>query len=769
MEVKTIVPSGTPRIMLISESPGETELKCGKPFVGNDGKTLRSMLTQAGIYYGDCIIANLTTTKIPRLYMDRQMMEPTPEFYEQLQRLKQEIEELNPNILVPLGSIPLWAICGEKKIKSFRGTVLESTLVPGKKVIPTLHPKAVNYDWKQYYHVVMDFKKVQNQALTPDIPVDNRKFSIAPGFAEARDYLDFLLHEDSIDNPIAIDLEHVTPGAHISWFGISHTENFAMSINFIQNRVPCFPENDEVTLWTKIAKLLSSPKPQIYHNAGYDVMNLLHNQGVHCNNVYFDTFLASHVMWPEFPRDLGFLSSIFLMVPAWKHTGGKQYEHGAYNAADACNTRALYNHLKPLIDNDIHFKATFELEMRELQPAGFMQLQGMLINKDEQDRLCKEASAEMQKIEEGLSTILKKNINFNSSQQMQQLLYMDLGYPTQYKRRKSANEPRKVTCDAEAIENLYIKYQDPVLKLILSHRKLSKMLQFINVEVSSEQRVHTSYNIGGTTTGRWSSSKSIILDYGSGNLQNIDRRVRSMYVPPPGYGLLQADYKGAEAHVVAHLIQDHKIIQCFNEGGDVHKRTAAFMFGIAEEDVTKEQRTIGKKVRHATNYSAGPKVLAKELGIPLPQAKTYLANFHHTTPQLHIWHESIKEQLAKDRTLITPLGRKRVFMDRWGDQLFRSAFAFIPQSTIGDLLNISMCCFYEKYKTEMDMGVQLQLHDAIYLWCREEEKELWAKRLYEQMRRPIPLPHIDLLIGVDFKFDYSWGSMKSLEVEIAND
>ncbi len=119
---------------------------------------------------------------------------------------------------------------------------------------------------------------------------------------------------------------------------------------------------------------------------------------------------------------------------------------------------------------------------------------------------------------------------------------------------------------------------------------------------------------------------------------------------------------------------------------------------VKPEDVTKEQRTIGKSIRHATNYSGGPAVVQKKLQIPLREAKSYLSRFTSITPQLAVWHGKLREKLQEDRTLITPLGRKRIFMDRWGDQLFRSAYAFIPQSTIGDLLNISFVDFYNKHK-----------------------------------------------------------------------
>lgn len=767
MEVKTVIPSSHARIMLVGESPGEIEEACGIPFVGSDGTTLKKILTQAGIFYGECIIANISTKRLKTFYLDKARQHPTPEFAAGIARLKSEIETLKPNLIVALGAIPMYVLTGNSGIDSFRGSICPGTLVENTKVLITQHPKAVHFNWQLFYIMIMDFRKAAFESFSPDLKPDTRKLVVAPNIREIITYLTWV-YENRATLKIAIDLEHVTPGAHISWFGISHSTDYAMSIQFIQNRIPCFNENDEVEIWSWISKICSSGIPIIFHNGSYDAINLWHNQGIWCTNIEFDTIIAAHTLWPELPRKLGFVASILLNVPAWKHTSGNQYEHGEYNAADTCNTRALYDKLKSLIYADPNYTSTFENEMSQLELAGYMQLQGLHVNTEERDRLRIEFQTKKDEIEAGLSVILKKPVNFSSPKQMQELLYVDMGLPVQYKRRKSADDPKKITTDAEALEKLFIQTQHPVLKLLIEHRKYTKILQFINVELSTENKVHTSYNITGTDTGRWSSSESIILTYGSGNLQNIDKRIRSMYVPPPGKCFIQADYIGAEAHLVANVILDQKLMQAFDNGEDVHIMTAAFMFNVKPEDVTKEQRTIGKSIRHATNYSGGPAVVQKKLQIPLREAKSYLSRFTSITPQLAVWHGKLREKLQEDRTLITPLGRKRIFMDRWGDQLFRSAYAFIPQSTIGDLLNISFVDFYNKHKSDPDMSCALQLHDAIYISCNDtpEDRSFWAKQLYLSMHRPISLQHRDLYIGVDFKWGYDWKNMEELELSL---
>ena len=211
-----------------------------------------------------------------------------------------------------------------------------------------------------------------------------------------------------------------------------------------------------------------------------------------------------------------------------------------------------------------------------------------------------------------------------------------------------------------------------LLSSIIEYKKLTKLLNdFVDIELSPEGKVHTSYNItmnrikkssvvddeeSYRSFGRWSSSKSIIIPYGSGNLQNIPKEARKMYKAPPGYKFIQADYMQAEAVVVAYEINDQPMIRLFQESFglpkserkkrnlDIHKLTAALNFKIPIVKVTKEQRDIGKTIRHATNYSAGPAVLAAKLGCTIQQAKILLSNYHNSCPQLKVWHQSLRKQ-----------------------------------------------------------------------------------------------------------------------------
>ena len=556
-----------------------------------------------------------------------------------------------------------------------------------------------------------------------------------------------------------------------------------MSMEILENnKVPTLNENDESEIWEWVGRVMESGVRLVFHNASHDVGVLWARNGIYTENIYVDTMIAASVLWPESELNLGFLCSICLNVPAWKHTS-KGFTKGIYNAADCANTRALVPILIARLEATGQME-TYKRKMSEIEPALFMQLQGIDVNLEVKDELVRKHSKRLEEIESGLNTILKKEVNFRSPQQMQKLLYIDLGLPVQYKRRKSVHEKRKPTTDAEALKKLYRKTKDPILQLILEHRGTSKLLDtFLKIDTTKDGKVHTSYNIvkakevdpitgketkQGTVYGRWSSSKSIIFPSGSGNLQNIPGIARRMYICPLGMEIMQADYKQAEAVIVAFLINDVLLMKMFTEAFgksvayckkhklDVHIHTAVQMFGITYEEVTKATRDIGKRVRHSGNYASGPGVIANALQVEMPEAKQLISLYHNSCPQLRLWHKQIQAQLNANKTLITPLGRKHIFTGRWDDTLFRSAYSFIPQSTVGEMLNIGLVKFYHEWGHLVN--IWLQLHDAFYIIKPiKDDRQMWMERMRDCMLLPLTINHKEVNIDVDFKVGTNWG------------
>ena len=786
MFVATEGPPGA-KMMLVGEAPGKEEDRIGRPFVGNAGRILDRLLSQAGINRRECLIANVARERPPAdnigyYFEDSKKTVPKPILLEWINLLKEEIELYNPNVIVALGAIALWALTGKRGIKAFRGAITECTLVPGKKVLPTYHPQFLDYSRKRTsqgregkpsvlsFTVVMDLRKALYHSRFPGLPKDRRV--LIPD-ATLNEFL--ALCEDAVKHPsrpVGVDIETLgyQPGSHIWRLALADSPDHALSIRLLNGKYPCFSEREETELWRALGQVLETC-PTVFHNAGFDTSVLMENHGLFTKKLYMDTSIAAHAIWPEIPLNLGNLASLCLDVPAWKHTS--QEEPGLYNAGDAANTLALVPKLEELMD-EAGVWETYEEEMREIEPASFMQLRGVRVDAEMREIMLKETESKLQSIEEALRKETGMEINYRSPTQVSNLLYGTLGLPLQFKRRKSKEEKRVLTTDIEALKKLAKKTSSPVPKLIIEHRKYSKRRDsFLEMEISPEGRVHTSYNVTGTDTGRWSSSTSIIKPYGPGNLQNIPEETRVFYKAEPGYTIVCGDYVQAEAVVVAYLSLDAVLMKMFKESfgmspslrkerHDIHKYTASLMFGIPMDKVTKEQRRVGKTLRHACNYSAGPAVVANELDISLGEAKKLLQLYYNKNPHLKAWHQRIQHELrTNNRTLVTPWGRKRRFLEEWGDNLFRSAYAYIPQSTVGEMLNRSLSEFYYSYGDKYILW--MQLHDGMYVLTPKGKEEQCILDMRKVMIKPLKVGRETMVIDVDFKIGPSWGELEEVD------
>jgi uracil-DNA glycosylase family 4 len=782
------------KIFFVGEAPGEQESATGKPFVSQApaGARLNQMLEQAGIIRAECSVGNVARERPPGndmkfYYKDNKQLIPKDSLLKFTQDIKKEIELYKPNIVVCLGRHALYALTGEHRLRQYRGYVMESNLVKGQKVIGTWHPQATNYEAKLFWQSVMDLRKAVRNSQSHEMPSDPRTLNQAT-LHQFNDFLDYLYHEHK--GPIALDIEVSIPGSHIDIIGIADSANHAESLRILHGTKSRFTVSEEAEMWHRIALVLKT-KESIMHNGLYDYAVLwLHNH-ILAEKFTFDTMIATHIVWPEVPRSLGFISSICLDVPAWKQTSAT--DPVIYNAADAANTFGCYDVLRKELTK-LNSWDTFEFEMSQVEPATLLQLNGIIVDREKQKELLegdKSIPYQIDQYKKKINFSLGRNVNVKSPQQLKTVLYEDLGLPLQYKRRKKATDPKTVTTEAKALIRLQRISDNPVLDDILQFKKQAKLLTFIDISVSPEGKIHTSYNITGATMqkrsrqlvvddeesyksfGRWSSSESIILPYGPGNLQNIPKKARKIYKAPEGFTIVQGDYVQAEAVVVAFVINDQPLKKLFIDAFglrrserqernlDVHKVTASNMFGIPLESVTDEIRSIGKAIRHATNYSAGPGVLSDKLGIAVSESKKLLSMHHMACPQLRIWHSRIQQDLTRTRILSNLLGRKHRFLERWGDELFRSAYSYIPQSTIGDLLNVSLVEVYKKCGDWITL--YLQLHDALYVVVPDMLVPKAVLSMRNLMTMPITSGIDTFFIDVDFAIGKSWGDMQEVE------
>lgn len=322
------------KIVLVGEAFGEQEDLVGRPFIGTAGQELTRLLEEAKIDRKDCFLTNVLPLRPPSNNLDflcgpkktvgkdyalkplKQGKYLLPEFLPQLQRLKQEIELVNPNLVVALGNTACWAILGQAKIGALRGAVAYGTLCPSHKILPTYHPAAILYNWSNRPILVADLIKAEREMRFPEIIRPERYVLINPTFQEIWNWIaEHLINAEEI----SVDVE--TGGGMIKCIGFSPSAKYAMVIPFLDRGQPdghyWRTLEEEIAAWKIVDYILSLPARKVFQNGLFDLQYIV-PMSILPKNCEEDTMLLHHSIFPELPKGLGFLGSIYTNEPAWK-------------------------------------------------------------------------------------------------------------------------------------------------------------------------------------------------------------------------------------------------------------------------------------------------------------------------------------------------------------------------------------------------------------------------------------------------------------------
>jgi len=327
-----------------------------------------------------------------------------------------------------------------------------------------------------------------------------------------------------------------------------------------------------------------------------------------------------------------------------------------YSALDSIITYEIAEELEKELKDFGMWEFYREVSHPLIAPLFEMSLQGVKLDLDKMAEVRKLLKEEIATLQEQLDTLVGHPLNVYSNKQMKEFLYDELKLKTKYKNRK-ATRARTITADEQTIRELNRINNIPALDLILELIERRKLLStYLEVKLDEDKRIRTSYLITGTETGRLA-SRATPKDTGT-NLQNIPRgSFRNMFIPDEGKVFVSADLSQAddlsqaEARVVAYLAGDTRLISVFTMGGDIHKRNASNIFHKKEEEVTKEERTLAKRIVHASHYGMGPMNFARVVSIPLTEAKRLLNQYFATYPGLKLWHMKTQQELKRTRTV----------------------------------------------------------------------------------------------------------------------
>lgn len=786
-----------PKIMLISDAPTLEDERAHTAFSSSQGQLIKSMLKNIGVRYQDCYFTNVVQQRpagsnFDSLYEDgkkRKIRKPALQMA--IDHLHDKIKKIRPNIVVLFGTEALKAVLGKDSITAWRGSLC---MLGDIKVIATYHPSTIFKQYEQRAIAEMDLKRARDESAYPEDRRDQPTMLVMPSYEQTLKWFDELYAAKP--DRVSFDLETTYETLLIRSIGLAYMhpktkKKHACSIVVMKKAPFAVTGSTKITLpqgpvFTSVfhrvqeAKIIdmlndlmrdTSIKKVGHNSISFDQTILEEQYGIRINNHYMDTMHAHHVCYLELPKSLDFACTFYTQRS--NYWSDKQTDDDASNALYNCWDCVVTLECSYALEEELQNLGMYDLYFKHVHPLAFVLTRagnyGVKYDREKAEQLHAKYTAEMKDIVKWFEHRIGYVINLDSPKQLQELLYEKEKFPVQYSNK------RTVTTDAEAIKKLVKKYpQEELLQKLLRYRTISKLAgTYLTAKFDDDGVIRTSFNVSGTDTGRISSSAN--LRGTGGNLQNIPPDLRALYVAREGYSIVKFDLKQAETLVVAELLArygDFTLVRRYEDPEfDIHKWAAAGIFGVDEHAVTKEQRNIGKLRNHSGNYGAGPQVLVSQsikrgivfdgqVGISYAMSKRILDAGHRLIPGLKKWWRGVEQQLKHTRVLSTCLGRKRLFFGRLDESMFRTAYAFEPQSTVGDVTNIIIRRMEEWM--DDDCHLLLQVHDEGDFEVPDDKIDDFVALLYEAGKVELPLcpGRPPLIIPLEIKVGKTWGELK---------
>lgn len=783
------------KLMILGEAPSYKETETGHNFQGPAGKELDKLLRDAGINRANCWITNVCKYEVmPNPAGARIPFKVRAEKYDidleqQLEELQVEINEVNPNCILALGGTALWALTGKWNIKKYRGSILQGM---GKKFVATYHPAHLLYsggEFKGYWNrqvMIFDFKRALAQSEFAEYNPPNRTLYVCQNSAQFADFID--RHKSY--NRLSVDIEARGQCIPVC-IGLAFTPYEGITIRLWEG----IPDSDLVQIWTMLAKLLWE-KDIVGQNFNYD-RDKIQRLGLLVSNLCSDTMLKAFAIHPELPKNLAFNTSIYTEEPFYKDEG--MYE-GSFEslligcARDACVTIEVDENMNSDLDElgMRPFYENFLMKLPDLYRG--MENQGFRVDEEKRDLLIKKYIQWDEKIRYEIFQLTGVELNCNSPKQVSILLYEGLKLPRPDKRMRVSENATGEEVLTRLINMSKVSQDEKrIISLILENRRVRKTVStYLTALPDYDGRMKTTFfpclKTGRSSTGQQDppirptievrdeegkkKKRSLGMAFQTITKHgDIGSDVREMFIPDSDDEIfLNADSSQAEARVIFLLAEDYQALEDIDTH-DYHALTASWFFGGTEDDYSKRKlgyesptRFAGKTLRHAGHLGAGKmraattvNTEARKAGInftiDIPTAGRALETFHRKQPKIQgIFQAGVIKCIQRNRQLIAPLpygidaphGGRRTFFERWGDDLYREAFSYLPQRAVSD--NTKMAALRIKGRIP-GIKIVVEAHDGLLFCVPKNRVSSYGTIIKEEMERPIDFSQCSLSRG----------------------
>jgi DNA polymerase-1 len=736
------------------------------------------------------------------------------------QYLDAEIDEVMPTHILALGNEGLFATTGRSGITKYRGKPIDRG---GRTIIPTISPMAVNRNPGQRPGYIAELRLFANEYLGKTTGIKVPRWAVIDDQKKLKALKQILewSHTISYDVETTINpLGEFDPKAKIISLAGTCIAELDGKQKVFGFALPLYhPESPWQKTWKSVLKFLkpaleSIPKG-IAQNGKFDCRWLKHF-GVDMNQA-FDTMLAIHLLNENIAKGLKPNAQSRLGVAPWGRDTKNLLldpilEVLEYNFLDTYYTYLLYKQLKDeLVEQPRLLRILSKLYMpasRDLVP---IERRGIWLDVDRLRERKPQAEAKLKEIEDRLNEYLpdpeseewpmdskgkrKLEINYNASRFARWFLFDWLELPVLERGKEKPNGDPGDPSMAESIL-LHLKGRHPAVQLMLDRvgwqKNLSSFFNAYEKMYDENHRVHTTFKLAGTVTGRLSSGKEDAEKVGGRtdlrgvNLQQVPRDpfIRGMFGAPPGWSFVEADYSQIELRIAAFIANERHMLQLYNEGADIHMTTAMAVTGLPRSEVTKEiRKKVGKPVNFGFLYGMGWKKFIEtafnNYGAVFTesQARAYREAYFDLFPDLQRWHERQRRLVRNHGRVQSPLGRVRHLPDIHSPEkgvqaeAERQAINSPVQGFASDMALLSMTLINEEFRRQDIAGNCLGLvHDAINFEIRDDDLHRALPIIKDTMEDPGPLRKkfgtiLTIPIIADLKIGRHWGDAHEVDNE----
>ena len=784
-------------VAVIGEGPGESEIRHGIPFAGGSGKALLDECRKYNLARHNMYITNVVKRQISlSSKTDARHAVSRSELSKWISLLIWELKQL-PNLryVLLMGNYAIESLLHHQGVTEWRGSVLDYVLPDTGRTVQlviTFNPAYILREPKLHPVFRMDMYK-----LGRVIAGKHKPHEIIPIInPDAKLIQEYLLGVANSPNPVALDIE--TTSRQVSCIGLAIDSHEAICINLRDETANRFDLHEEIAILKAIQRTLSKKKV-IAQNGIFDSYYCWQKIGLFFR-VTFDTMLAHHLLYPQLPHSLGFLTTQYTTHPYYKDEGKLWREGGdidmfwRYNCKDAALTYHIHKALTKSLEDkkllDFFLNHVMRVQPHLVQST----VHGIACDLALKEKLKADLREDVQNLYQEFNRLVQEAtddpnyiVNPNSPLQLGELFFRRLklrgrGFSTDATNRARILVDPRTSGDAKEVLTALDRYKTE-----------AKFLStYVESEVDEDGRFRCVYKQHGVSKapGRLSSSQTV--DGTGMNLQNQPRRGYEMFKADDGCVFIYLDASQAEARVVGWYYDIEKWKEDFerarkDKSFDCHRALASDMFKIPyaqtptedyDSDHRPTKRYIAKRCRHGLNYRMQAARLSEVTELPYHEARRAWHIYHSLTPELRRGWAKEEEKARRTKELVNAYGRPWKIIQRVDERVLESIVAFYPQSTIGD--HVQRAWYMAEEDDEWPTGkarVAMNIHDALIGIAEPQVAKKALSILKSHMENPIQITNLyntkteKLIIPAECKISqpdesgiHRWSGLKTIDL-----